>query len=187
MSVRVAICCGSLRAGSFNRMLMNAVMERCPEGLELLPIEIRAFPPYDDDLVAGGSMPAEVVAAKEMLRSCDALLLVTPEYNFGVPGVLKNAVDWMSRPLAESAVAYKPLALMGASTGYMGTMRSQLAWRQLWHFFHAPVFSDRELTVAFAKDAFDTDGKLTSEVYAKTIEEYLPALRDWLTRLKCEA
>jgi len=110
------------------------------------------------------------------------VLLVSPEYNFGVPGYLKNAVDWLSRPFGDPTLVGRPMAVCGASIGYMGTIRGQLHWRQSWYFFKAPVFSEAELTVSFSADAFDGEGKLANEVYVKNAAHYLAALNDWLVR-----
>lgn len=177
---RIAALCGSLRSGSFNQLLLNAVVERAPEGLEVHQVDIRDFPFFNQDLEA--DPPPAVLAAKEAIQDSDCVLLVSPEYDYGVPGVLKNAVDWLSRPFMDPTLVGRPMALMGASIGYMGTIRGQLHWRQSWYFFRAPVFSEAELTVAFAKEAFDADGRLTSELYLRSLDHYLATLLDWLER-----
>lgn len=176
----VSAMCGSLRTGSYNQALLDAAIARAPEhGLEVVQVDISQFPVFSQDYERTG-FPAPVLAAKEVVLSSVCLLLVTPEYNFGIPGVLKNAVDWMSRPFGDPTLRERPVALMGASIGYMGTMRAQLAWRQLWHFFKQPVFSDAELTVAFASKAVDESGALTDPTYLKLLDAYLEALARWL-------
>jgi chromate reductase len=178
--VRVSALCGSLRKGSYNQALLDTAIERAPgHGLEIVQASIEGFPMFSQDVEAD-PFPG-VVAAKEIIRSSQCLLLVTPEHNYGVPGVLKNAVDWLSRPFGDPTLRGRPLALAGASTGYMGTMRAQLAWRQMWHFFRAPVFSDAELTVSFAASRF-SDGRLTDEEMLAQLDRYLDALHGWLER-----
>ena len=178
--MRVSALCGSLRKGSYNQALLDTAIERAPgHGLEIVQASIEGFPMFSQDSEAD-PLPG-VMAAKEIIRSSQCLLLVTPEHNYGVPGVLKNAVDWLSRPFGDPTLRNRPLALAGASTGYMGTMRAQLAWRQMWHFFRAPVFSDAELTVSFAASRF-TDGRLTDEETLAQLDRYLDALHGWLER-----
>jgi chromate reductase len=123
-----------------------------------------------------------VLEAKSEIQRCDCVLLVSPEYNYGVPGFLKNAVDWLSRPFGDPTLVGRPMAVCGASTGHMGTIRGQLHWRQSWYFFRAPVFSEAELTVAMARDAFDAEGRLVSEAYQKAADHFLSALCEWLAR-----
>jgi chromate reductase len=157
----------------------TAIERASGHGLEIVQASIEGFPMFNQDVEAD-PFPG-VVAAKETIQSSQCLLLVTPEHNYGVPGVLKNAVDWLSRPFGDPTLRGRPLALAGASTGYMGTMRAQLAWRQMWHFFRAPVFSDAELTVSFAASRF-TDGRLTDEEMLAQLDRYLDALHAWLER-----
>src|SRR5262245_39739521 len=113
---------GSLRRESYNRGLLRAAQEMAPEGMTIRSFELDAIPLYNGDVEAAGD-PAPVAQLKEAIRGADALLLATPEYNYGVPGVLKNAVDWASRPPAKSVLSGKPAAIMGASPGMGGTIR----------------------------------------------------------------
>ena len=177
---RIAALCGSRRSGSFNRMLLENLAERAPEGLEIVEVAIRDFPFFSQD--DESEPPADVLAAKALIQTCDCVLLVSPEYDFGVPGYLKNAVDWLSRPFGDRTLVGRPMAVCGASTGYMGTIRGQLHWRQSWYFFKAPVFSEAELTVSFAAKAFDDERRLTSELYATNVDRFLSTLNDWLVR-----
>jgi chromate reductase len=179
----VSAMCGSLRTGSYNQALLQAAIEHAPShGLEIVQVDISRFPLFSQDHEKTG-FPAQVLAAKEIIQSSACLLLVTPEHNFGVPGVLKNAVDWASRPFGDPTLSGRPMALMGASTGYMGTIRAQLAWRQMWHFFRAPVFTGAEMTVAFAAKAVDADGRLADEMYLGVLDDYLEALHTWLAHI----
>ena len=177
---RVAALCGSRRTGSYNRMLLNTLIERSPEGLEVVDVDITAFPVYNQDLEKAA--PQAVLDAKELIQSCDCVLLVSPEYNFGVPGYLKSAVDWLSRPYGDPTLVGRPMAVCGAALGYMGTSRGQLHWRQSWHFFKAPVFSEVELTVAFAPQAFDESGTMVDETQLKNVDNFLGSLNAWLER-----
>jgi chromate reductase, NAD(P)H dehydrogenase (quinone) len=177
---RVSALCGSRRRGSYNQRLLDNVVGRAPEGLDIVQVDIRAFPFYDQD---EESPPPEVVtAAKSMIQSSDCLLLVSPEYNYGVPGYLKNAVDWLSRPFGDLTLVGRPMAVMGASTGRMGTIRGQLHWRQSWHFFRAPVFSEAEFALSAAAEAFDEGGALRREGDIEALDRYLVTLLDWIRR-----
>jgi chromate reductase, NAD(P)H dehydrogenase (quinone) len=178
--MRVAALCGSRRRGSFNRMLLENAIARAPEGMEIVEVDIRDFPFFDQD--AEKDPPPAVIDAKHLIQSADCLLLVSPEYDYGVPGYLKNAVDWLSRPFGDPTLGGRPMAVMGASTGYMGTIRGQLHWRQSWHFFRAPVFSDAELTIAFAADAFAENRTLVNEKYVVNLDNFLTRLHAWLER-----
>jgi len=177
---RIAALCGSLRTASYNQALLNAVIERAPEELAVDQVDIRGFPFFDQDLEA--DPPPSIAEAKAAIQAADCVLLVSPEYDYGVPGVLKNAIDWLSRPHMDPTLVGRPMALMGASTGYMSTIRAQLHWRQSWYYFRAPVFSEAEVAVAFARDAFNADGRLTSERYIRALDHYLATLLDWLER-----
>ena len=176
--MRIVALCGSLRTGSFNQALLNAAIERGPaHDLEIVQAEIRDFPPFNQDLEA--TSPAAVLEAKRIIQSGEVLWLVSPEANYGVPGVLKNAIDWLSRPVHDPTLYRRPMAVAGASTGYMGTMRAQLAWRQMWHFFNAPVFSAAELVVPSARAVFDDDGRIADAVTVERLDTYLSALSEW--------
>jgi chromate reductase len=177
---RVAALCGSRRRESYNQKLLNAAIERAPDGLDIVQVDIRDFPFFDQDEEA--TPPAVVAEAKTVIQASECVLLVSPEYDYGVPGYLKNAVDWLSRPFGDRTLMGRPMAVMGASTGYMGTIRGQLHWRQSWYYFRAPVFSEAELTVAFAAEAFDAGGRLVSERYLEALDHYLLTLLDWLRR-----
>ena len=176
--MKVSALCGSLRKGSFNQALLDTAIERGRSfGLEIVQGPIDDFGLFCQEHES--NPPASVIEAKRIIQASSCLLLSTPEHNFGVPGVLKNAIDWLSRPYGDPTLDHRRLALMGASTGYMGTMRAQLAWRQLWHFFHAPVFSEVEMTVSFAADKF-ADGRLVDPPMLEQLDRFLAALNAWL-------
>ncbi len=157
--MRVLGLSGSLRAGSFNSCLLRAAGELLPPGAELVEFPgLKAIPPYDaDDDRAPG--PEAVRALKTAIADADAVLVATPEYNHSLPGQLKNALDWVSRPLAESPLRNKPAAVVGASTGMFGAVWAQAEARKVLAAIGARVI-DRELPVAGADEAFTSDGRL---------------------------
>jgi chromate reductase len=173
---------GSLRAGSYNRGLLEAARELAPEGMQ---IEIfgglREIPPYDADVDAAG-VPEAVAALKRAIAAADALLVATPEYNYSVPGVLKNAIDWASRPATSSPLNGKPAAIMGASTGMSGTIRAQLALRQSFLFTNTPTMIKPEVTVPRCAERFDASGRLTDESTRALVRQLVEALPAWAAR-----
>jgi chromate reductase len=174
---------GSLRAGSFNRALLRAAQELAPGGMEITTFDLAPIPLYNGDVEAQGD-PEPVAALKAAIRQADALLFVTPEYNFGVPGVLKNAVDWASRPPRGSVLQGKPAAIMGATPGMGGTGRAQMALRQSFVFTQTYALLTPEVLVARAADKFDASGRLTDEPTRKFVVQLLEALIPWAQRFK---
>jgi chromate reductase len=166
---------GSLRKGSYNRGLLRAARELLPEGVELVEVDIRDLPFYDGDVEAAGD-PEPVVALKDAIRDADALLIATPEYNRGVPGVLKNAVDWASRPPLGSPLAGKPVAVMGASTGRGGTALAQEQLRQALEFPRAQVLDEPQVLMPEAYMRFDEHGELTDDGIRNEIAELVDTL-----------
>ena len=166
---------GSHRSGSYNRALLGAAREAAPIGMEIEEFDIRGLPFYDGDVEAAGD-PASVTAFKEAIRDADALLIATPEYNRGVPGVLKNAVDWASRPPFASPLTGKPVAIMGASTGRGGTARAQEQLRSALEHSRADVLEQPEVFVPEAYMAFDGEGRLVDEGVRDDLADLLAAL-----------
>ena len=166
---------GSLRAGSYNRALLEAARELAPAGMEIAEFDLRQLPFYDGDVEAAGD-PEPVAAFKDAIRSADALLIATPEYNRGVPGVLKNAIDWASRPPLGSPLAGKAVAIMGASTGRAGTARAQEQLRAALEFSRANVLNEPEVLVPEAYLRFDEQGRLTDEEARGQIAALVAAL-----------
>jgi chromate reductase len=152
--VRILGIAGSLRAGSYNRALLRTAREFLPPGVELVEHDIGTLPFYDGDVEAAGD-PETVVRFKDAIRRADALLIATPEYNRGVPGVLKNAIDWASRPPLGSPLTGKPVAIVGASTGRGGTARAQEQLRAALEFSRADVLEGPEVLVPEAFMRFD--------------------------------
>jgi chromate reductase len=178
----VAGIAGSLRRGSFNRGLLRAAVESAPEGMVVEPLEIRHLPLYDADLdVEGG--PEVVHVLKAGILRADGLLIATPEYNYSLPGVLKNALDWASRA-PERALQDKPVAIVGATPGRWGTVRSQLALRQALMFPSCRVMPAPLLTLAGAREHFDTEGNLTDIETRRQLVAVLEAFATWIRKLK---
>jgi chromate reductase len=185
--VRILGVAGSLRARSYNRALLRAAHELAAEGMEIRDFDIARIPHYNADVQERG-WPGEVVAFKAAIREADGLLFVTPEYNYGVPGVLKNAIDWASRagPGEQSPLAGKPAGIMGASTGMSGSMRAQLQLRQAFVFTQTHALTAPEVVVARAQDKFDAEGRLTDAATREVVRAYLARLADWTRRLRAE-
>src|SRR5262245_31094047 len=150
MALKVAGICGSLRAASLNRGLLSAAAELAPAGMEIaIYNRLGDIPPYNEDVFAKGD-PEPVADLKNFIANADALLIATPEYNYGVPGVLKNAIDWASRPAGKTPLNRKPAALMGCSPGLGGTIRAQHSLRQSFVFTETHVMSQPEIKVPSA-------------------------------------
>ena len=159
---RILAISGSLRERSYNRALLRAARELAPAGVEIEEHDISSLPFYDGDLEAAGD-PDPVVALRGAVAEADAILIATPEYNRGTSGVLKNAIDWLSRPALASVLRWKPVAIMGASTGRGGTRRAQQQVRDALLFPGAIVLDGPEVAVPVAWEHFDEDGRLVDE------------------------
>jgi chromate reductase, NAD(P)H dehydrogenase (quinone) len=174
---------GSLRRGSYNRALLRAAQELAPEGMVIEVFDLVPIPFYNADVEAQGD-PESVAAFKAAIRRADALLIACPEYNHGVPGVLKNAIDWASRPPSRAALDRKPLALMGASPGMTGSARGQSQLRQAFVFTNSYALPQPEMLVARAQEKFDDQGALTDQKTRDFLRQLLAALADWAVRFR---
>ena len=174
---------GSLRRLSYNRGLIRAAAALAPAGVTIDPVELSGIPLYDADLEARGD-PEPVRSFKERIRGADALLFATPEYNYSVPGVLKNAIDWASRPPRDSPLRGKPVAVMGASPGAWGTVRAQLALRQSFIFTESLCMARPEVLVAKAAEKFDAQSELTDAPTREFVRALVTALAEWTLRLR---
>jgi chromate reductase len=184
MSIRVAGIVGSLREGSLNKGLLRAAAELAPAGMEIeIYTRLGDIPPYNDDVFMKGD-PEPVADLKNFIGGADALLICTPEYNYGVPGVLKNAIDWASRPAGKSALNRKPAALMGCSPGLGGTIRAQHSLRQSFVFTETHVMSQPEIKIPSAAALFDASAKLTDENTRQYIKKFLEAFAKWIGRFQ---
>ncbi len=175
MALRIAGICGSLREASLNKGLLRAAAELAPAGMEVqIFTRLGDIPPYNDDVFVKGD-PEPVAAMKAFIAAADALLIVSPEYNYGVPGVLKNAIDWASRPSGKCVLNRKPAALMGCSPGLGGTIRCQHALRQSFVFTDTHVMSQPEIKIPSAAPLFDASGKLTDDNTGQHVKKFLQA------------
>ncbi|MFW6028129.1 MAG: NADPH-dependent FMN reductase [bacterium] len=169
---------GSLRAASYNTRLLRAVEAMAPETLRLDIITPRGVPLYDGDVEAEHGIPSIVEELKERVRAADALVIATPEYNFSVPGVLKNMIDWLSRGERQPFNG-KHIGIMGASTGPVGTARSQYHLRMTLQGLYAVVMPRPEIFVTRAAGKFADDGTLTDEDTKKVIGIWLKHFEPW--------
>lgn len=178
---KVLAIAGSLRRGSYNRALVKAAGEIAPQHMEIQILDLHDIPLYNADVEEEG-YPPEVLRLQNAIADSDALLIATPEYQHGVPGVLKNAIDWASRPPGKAAIIGKPVAIMGATPGAWGTARSQSQLRQILTSNNCPMVSRPEILVAQAAERIDENGTLTHEPTRKFIGKLLDALADLIRR-----
>ena len=173
---------GSLRRASYNRGLIRAAVDLAPTGTSVEAFDLGDLPLYNQDVEDSGE-PAAVAAFKRAIAQADGLLVATPEYNHGVPGVLKNALDWASRPRVTSPLRDKAVAIMGASPGRGSTARAQAQLRDAFVFTGACVMPLPELLVGGAGALFDDDGNLTDPELRASLAELIEALRAWTRRI----
>jgi chromate reductase len=173
---------GSLRAKSLNTAALHAAAGLAPEGVTLKLADLSDIPLYHGDVEAQGLPPA-VLALRAQIKAADAIVFSTPEYNYSIPGVLKNAIDWASRP-PEHPFAGKPIAIMGASPGMLGSARAQYHLRQVFIFMDGKVMNRPEVMIAGAMGKFDAQGKLTDEPTKQAIAGLLVALKAWTLQLR---
>lgn len=176
--VEVATLVGSLRRQSFNRGLLRTAMLLQPEGMHIYEVPIEHLPHYDED-VDRHEDPPPVRDLKQALQRADAILILTPEYNYSIPGVLKNALDWASRPSGRSVLRGKPAAIMGAAAGRSGTMRAQLHLRDILLTIGLFTLPEPEVYVTFAADKFNSLGELTDQSSLDGVRQLLRNLHDW--------
>ncbi len=181
-SIRILGISGSLRKASTNTGLLRAAADLLPEGMTLETFDLAPIGPYNEDVRAEG-FPGPAQKLREAIASADGVLFASPEYNYSVTGVLKNAIDWASRP-PEQPFDGKPVAIMGATMGLAGTARAQYHLRQMgvalnWHAMNRP-----EIMVAHSGGKFDAEGNLTDEETRKHLAKFLEAFRTWVLRFK---
>lgn len=181
-TVRVAAFAGSLRKASYNRALLRAAVELVPANMTIEILEIGGIPVYNADVEAEGD-PAPVAEFKRQVGAADGLLIATPEYNYGVPGVTKNVIDWASRPPRESVLDGKPVAVMGATPGMWGTARGQAQLRQAFTFTNSIAMLKPEILVARAREKFDDQGRLVDETTREFLGKFLVAFAAWIERV----
>ncbi len=173
---------GSLRTGSYNKALIRAALELAPKNVSIEFFNLEGVPPFNQEFE--NDPPKIVKEFKEKIRNCDALLIATPEYNYSVPGVLKNALDWASRPRMETPLEGKPVAIMSASIGRFGGARAQYHLRQSFIFLNMHPLNKPEVMLSDAAHYVDTEGKVTNENTRQLIIQLLEALYVWTLKLK---
>jgi chromate reductase len=180
--IRILGIVGSLRQDSYNRAALRAAQQLAPGGMQIDSFDIGAIPLYNEDVRAQG-YPQPVADLRARIKAADGLLIVTPEYNYSMPGVLKNAIDWASRP-PEQPFDGKPVAVMGASMGAMGSSRAQYHLRQSCVFLNALVMNRPEVMIATAQTKFDAEGTLTDQPTRDFLAAYLVAFKAWVQRMR---
>lgn len=181
-TLRILGIAGSLRKGSYNRAALRSAQKLLPHDAALEIFELNGIPAYNQD--EEKNPPPQVVELKRKVREADSILLATPEYNYSVPGVLKNAIDWASRPYGDSAWNGKPVAIMGASVGIFGSARAQYHLRQMFVFLNMYPVNQPEVMIGTAQHRFDEQGNLTDEQSKKLIAALLRNLVDHTRQLK---
>ncbi len=182
MSTNILGFAGSLRKGSYNRSLLRASLEVLPPDTRLEIFELDGIPPFNQDHET--TPPDRVKEFKQKIKSADALLIVTPEANYSIPGVLKNAMDWASRPYGDNSFEGKPVAIMSASTSMLGGARAQYHLRQTFVFLDMHPVNRPEIFVADAAKKFDANGKLLDDKAKELIKTLLGNLASWTAKLK---
>jgi chromate reductase, NAD(P)H dehydrogenase (quinone) len=175
---------GSLRRYSFNKALLRAAVQLAPKNVIIETFDLEGILPFNQDLEAQPTQKVKEFKAK--IKGADAILIATPEYNYSIPGVLKNAIDWASRPYTDNAFEGKPVAIMGASTGMLGTSRAQYHLRQSFVFLNMHPINRPEVFVAHAQEKFDENGNLKDEKTQQQIAKLIENLVAWTIKLKKE-
>ena len=173
---------GSLRKKSYNRAALRAAQQLAPQGAVIETFELDGIPPYNDDELA--NPPAIVTEFKTAIHAADAILFVSPEYNYSIPGVLKNAIDWASRPHGKSAWTGKPAGIMGAATGVLGTARMQYHLRQCFVFLNMYPLNLPEVMITNSAQRFDEHGNLVDEATRDVMRKFLKALVLWTRQVE---
>jgi chromate reductase len=176
--MKILAISGALRKGSTNTALLHNVKKLAPEGMEIDIVTLHGIPLYDGDLETEKGIPDSILKLKERIRGADAVIIATPEYNFSIPGVLKNATDWLSRD--GNPFKWKRVGVMGASGGPIGTARSQYHLRQNLQGLEAIVMPKPEVFVTNSASKFDKNGELNDEPTRKAIETWLKHFKEWL-------
>jgi chromate reductase len=171
---------GSLRKASYNTSLLRALISLQPPAMEIEPIRLNGIPVYDGDDEKATGKPAAILDLDQKIRAADGVIIITPEYNFSIPGGLKNALDWLSR--GKSPLKWKRTGIMGASDGPIGTARSQYHLRQTLQAQEAIIMPRPEIFVGNASKKFDAEGKLIDDDTAERLKKWLAAFADWVEK-----
>ena len=179
---KVGYLIGSLSSTSINRLLSKALVKLAPPGLQMTEISFRDLPSYSPDFDA--NYPPEARAFKQTIAQSDAILFITPEYNRSIPGALKNAIDWASRPYGQNAFARKPSGVIGASPGAIGTAVAQQSLRAVLGFCNAPQMTSPEAYIQFGKGLVTEEGEVTVESTREFLRNYMREFHDFVTRVR---
>lgn len=177
--LRILGLSGSLRRGSLNTRLLRSASRLTPPGVGLDVYDYAEVPLFNSDLMVDGALPPAVVSLNDAIRGANAVLIATPEYNYGIPGPLKNALDWASRPAYQSVFAGKPTAILGASPGVVGTARAQGQLKQVLLGMVAEVFPYPEVLVGSASARFDDEGSIVDEATVELLTRFVAAFVQW--------
>jgi chromate reductase len=180
-TISVLGICGSLRRGSFNRAALDTAIELKPAGMDVTVADISQIPLYDEDVRAQG-FPPPVETLRQQIKAADALIFACPEYNYSMTGVLKNAIDWASRP-PDQPFAGKPVAILGAAAGMAGGARAQLHLRHSCVFLDMHPLNKPEVLIFQAQNKFDASGRLTDDVARGLIGDLMAALLRWTRQI----
>lgn len=173
---------GSLRKDSFNKMILRAALEAAPENVQFEIFDLEGIPPFNQDLER--EPPPRVVEFKAKIREADAILIATPEYNYSMPGVLKNAIDWATRPYGDNVLLGKPAAIMGASIGMLGSARAQYHLRQTMVYLDMHPLNQPEIMVPFVDKKIDESGRLADEATRDKIKSLVASLVEWTGKIR---
>ncbi len=179
--IKIVAICGSLRSESYNKKLLAEAIKLLPEEFEVEVFDIGSFPLYNEDLEENG-LPAEVELFKQAIEKAEAVLIASPEYNYSVPGVLKNALDWASAP-DDKPLSRKPVGIIGASTGFAGTARMQFHLKSVLLDLNMYVLPKPDLYVTFSEEKFDSTGKLTDSKTQESLVRFIAEYTLWVKKL----
>jgi chromate reductase len=182
MSIRILGFAGSLRKNSYNKALLRAAAELMPKEAVFETFDLDGIPLFNQDFET--QPPERVKEFKAKIKAADAILIATPEYNYSIPGVLKNAIDWASRPYVDNVFDGKPVAIIGASTGMLGTARAQYHLRQCFVFLNMHTVNRPEVMVAHAPEKIDADGTLKDDKTRKLVAELVESLMSLANTLR---
>ena len=182
--IKVLGFAGSLRKGSYNKALLRAALELAPDNMSLEIFDLEGLPLFNQDLE--NDPPPKLREFKSKIKAADAILIASPEYNYSIPGVLKNALDCASRPYGDNVLEGKPVAIMGASVGMTGTARAQYHLRQSFVFLNMYAVNSPEIMVPYASEKNFPEGRLADQNSRDLIRQLLVSLADWTIRLRVE-
>ncbi|MBU2531789.1 MAG: NAD(P)H-dependent oxidoreductase [Alphaproteobacteria bacterium] len=181
--IRVAALSGSLRKGSFNTATLQTVAELAPASMHIDVLTLHDVELFNEDVEAEG-WPPNVSALRDKVAAASAVMIATPEYNYSVPGVLKNAIDWLSRPTGKGPIVGKPLAIIGASPSKVGTARAQAHLRQIAFYNAMPLLPSAEVIISQAPSQFDDHGRLTNSDTREFLKSMLKEFEGWIVKQK---